>query len=61
MEPVIEVAVSPSGAVEITVSGCTGPSCTDLTKAIERALGQVTRDRKTPDYYRQQEARRVQR
>jgi hypothetical protein len=61
MEPVIEVAVSPSGAVEITVSGCAGPSCADLTKAMEQALGQVTQDRKTPEYYRPQEARRVQR
>jgi hypothetical protein len=61
MEPVIEVIVSPSGAVEITVSGCAGPSCADLTKAMEQALGQVTQDRKTPEYYLRQEARRVQR
>jgi hypothetical protein len=61
MEPVIEVTVSPSGAVEITVSGCAGPSCADLTKAMEQALGQVTQDRKTPEYYLRQEARRVQR
>jgi hypothetical protein len=61
MDPLIEVTVAPDGGVTVTVSGCAGPSCADLTKAMEQALGQVTRDRKTPEYYRHQEARRVQR
>jgi len=61
LEPTIEVAISPAGEVAVTVAGCAGPSCAEVTKAIEQALGRVTADRKTPEYYRQQEVRHVQR
>lgn len=54
MSETIEVSISPTGEVEVKVTGCAGPSCADLTKAIEQALGTVTADRKTPDYYRQE-------
>lgn len=60
-DPVIEVSISPSGEVEVKVSGCAGPACADLTKAIEQALGRVTADRKTAEYFRRQELKRVQR
>jgi hypothetical protein len=53
----IEVSISPTGEVEVKVAGCAGPSCADLTKAIERALGRVTADRKTSAYYLKQEAK----
>lgn len=57
----IEVVVSSDGETTVRVSGCAGPSCADMTKAIEQALGKVTADRKTPEYYRRQEAKREQR
>ncbi|WP_447859641.1 DUF2997 domain-containing protein [Nitrospira calida] len=53
-EPTIEIAISPEGEVEVKVAGCAGPACADLTKAIEQALGRVTADRKTPEYFRQE-------
>lgn len=59
--PDILVSISPSGEVEIKVNGVAGPSCTDLTKAIEQALGSVKTDRKTPEYFRRQEVHRAQR
>lgn len=61
MEPLIEIVIGPHGETEIAVSGCAGPTCTDLTKAIEQALGTVTGDRKTPEFYLRQEVRREQR
>ncbi|MER3425255.1 MAG: hypothetical protein C4293_20540 [Nitrospiraceae bacterium] len=61
MDKVIEVVISQTGETVVKVSGCAGPSCAELTKAIEQALGRVTADRKTPEYYRRQEVRREQR
>jgi len=57
----IMVSISPSGEVEVTVNGVSGPACTELTKAMEQALGTVKADRKTPDFFRTQEVHRVQR
>ena len=58
-EIVIEIEVG--GAVKITVNGCTGPSCKLLTDKIERALGTVTADKKTKDYYEKADNRIVNR
>lgn len=59
MNTEIHVTISPAGEVVVTVDGCAGPSCADLTKAIEQALGRVTADRKTPEYYLRQGGRHV--
>lgn len=61
MEPLIEIVIGPHGETEIAVSGCAGPACADLSKAIEQALGRVAGDRKTPEWYQRQEVRREQR
>jgi hypothetical protein len=61
MSQEIIVSISPNGEVKVTVNGVCGPACADLTKAIEQALGSVTSDRKTPDYFKQREAHRAQR
>lgn len=61
MDPLIEISISPSGEVEVKVSGCAGPSCADLTKAIEEALGKKVSDRKTSEFFRSEEVKRVQR
>jgi len=47
----IIIEIEDGGAVKITVNGCTGPSCKLLTAKIEQALGTVTEDKKTRDYY----------
>jgi len=61
MSQEIIVSISPSGEVKVTVNGVRGPACTDLTKAIEQALGSVKADRKTPEYFQRQEVHRAQR
>lgn len=57
MSETIEIVISPSGEVTVSVSGCIGPSCADLTKALEGALGRVTADRKLPEYALRLEAK----
>lgn len=47
----IKVEVSPTGATKVSVTGCPGPSCVSLTRAIEQSLGVVTSDKKTGDFF----------
>lgn len=46
----ITFTVAPDGTVTSVVNGVAGPKCTDLTKFLD-ALGQVTEDRKTSEFY----------
>ena len=48
----IIITIEDGGATEIKVEGCAGPSCANLTAAIEKALGSTVADVKTPDYHR---------
>lgn len=48
----IIIDVANGGKTEIRVEGCAGPSCVKLTEAIEKSLGVVTSDIKTPEYHR---------
>ncbi|HEC23521.1 MAG TPA: DUF2997 domain-containing protein [Chloroflexi bacterium] len=47
----IEFVIKPDGTVEEKVSGVSGPACEEITEAIEKALGEVVRREKTPDYF----------
>lgn len=47
----ITVRVKPDGKVEVSVDGLKGSSCSDATKAIEKALGATTSDKRTPDFF----------
>ena len=47
----IEITIDESGKTTVEANGFTGSSCTDATKAIERALGAVSHDTKKPEYY----------
>lgn len=47
----IEVLVSPTGETSIKTTGYTGKSCQDATKELELALGTVTADVKSGEYY----------
>ncbi len=47
----IEIIVSSEGAVSIKTTGFTGPSCRDATKAIEKAMGAVSRESLLPEFH----------
>ena len=51
--PTILVTIGPTGETTVSVQGAVGPSCQDLTRALEAALGATTHDAPTPDYYHQ--------
>ena len=44
------VTIGTDGKATIAVQGCVGPSCKSLTAALEKALGTVTSDEKTPEF-----------
>jgi hypothetical protein len=52
MHPTINVVIDEDGATTVSVEGCAGPACKDLTRAIEQALGTLTEDTHTPDFHR---------
>lgn len=49
----IEIVIKPDGTVEEKVTGVAGPACEKVTEAIERALGDVVKRDRRPDYYNQ--------
>jgi hypothetical protein len=49
----ILVTIGPTGETTVSVQGVAGPSCQDLTRALEAALGATTHDAPTSEYYRQ--------
>jgi len=46
----IIVTIAPDGGVQVAVKGVAGPSCVDLTDAIERAVGVVRNKTQTQEY-----------
>jgi hypothetical protein len=53
----VTITINADGTSEISVSCVKGTSCADLTKDIERALGTVKADKKTPEYFEKETAR----
>jgi Protein of unknown function (DUF2997) len=51
MPQLIEVTVSPTGETKIQTKGCAGPRCQEASKFLEQALGLVTADQKTGEFY----------
>ena len=49
----IQVTVGSKGEVTIEVMDGNGQSCSDLTNAIERAVGNTVSDLKKPEFYNQ--------
>lgn len=54
--PEIEIVVSKDGVVTVEALGVVGASCTDLTKALEQALGEVESRFCKVEFYEQAEA-----
>ena len=46
----IIVSISADGDVQVEAKGVRGPGCAKLTEAIEKALGEVTKDQKKPEF-----------
>ena len=55
-EEIIEIIVMPNGETTVRAQGFAGGSCRDATRELERALGQVTGERLTPEFYLDQSA-----
>lgn len=52
----IIVVINGKGETEIKVEGVAGGGCLKATKDLEEALGKVTKDAKTGDFYKQAQA-----
>jgi DUF2997 family protein len=55
----LEITIGPDGAVRIETHGLKGQTCLAETKALEEALGRVTRREKTREFYVQEEKERA--
>jgi hypothetical protein len=51
MSKTIQIIVSPTGETKIETTGFSGGACKDATRELERALGAVTDDQLTGEYY----------
>lgn len=57
MPQLIEVTVSPQGETKIQTKGYEGPRCQEASKFLEQALGLVTAEQKTSEFYASATAR----
>jgi len=55
MPRVIEVIVSPQGETTVQTKGYAGSDCLQASKFLEQALGLVTSETKTAEFYQTQE------
>jgi hypothetical protein len=51
MARVIEVVVSPVGETTVQTKGYAGADCLEVSRFLEQALGIITGDRKTAEFY----------
>jgi hypothetical protein len=51
MPRIIEVTVSPLGETTLQTKGYAGGECLQASKYLEQALGMITADRKTGEFY----------
>ena len=57
----VTIDIDEQGNAKLTVNGCPGPSCKNLTAQIEKALGTVTKDAPTKELYETSKVRVVNR
>jgi hypothetical protein len=53
---IIEVLVTPQGEATVQTRGYGGEDCLQASKFLEQALGIISTDRKTAEYYRPTQA-----
>ena len=51
MPRVIELTVSPTGETTVQTKGFAGSDCLQASRSLEQALGHVSADVKTPEFY----------
>jgi hypothetical protein len=54
MSRMIEITVSSKGETKLETRGFTGTSCRDASRLLEAALGHVTNDQPTAEFYQSQ-------
>jgi hypothetical protein len=54
MPRIIEVTISPRGVTTVQTKGYTGGDCLQASKFLEHALGVITTDHKTAEFYQGQ-------
>jgi hypothetical protein len=52
--PQIEIVVNPAGESQVQTQGFAGPACQAASRFVEQALGQVTHQQVTAEFYQQQ-------
>lgn len=55
MPRVIEITVSPTGATVVQTKGYAGSDCLRASRFLEQALGAVTTDARTAEFYQAQQ------
>ena len=55
----VTIDIDEQGNAKLTVNGCPGSSCKNLTAQIEKALGTVSNDKNTGEFYEQAKARLI--
>ena len=56
MSKVIEITVDPKGGATVQTRGFAGSECREASKFVEQALGQLTAETLTADFYLGQQA-----
>jgi len=51
MASTVKIRIKPGGKLEVKVEGIKGPTCTDVTKTLQKALGDITSDKKTNEFF----------
>lgn len=59
MNEKVTITIAPDGSPTIHVEGIKGPSCKDITRAVEKALGTVKSDKNTAEFMAAKEGQRV--
>jgi hypothetical protein len=57
MARIIEITVSPQGEVTVQTKGYAGSSCLQSSRLLEEALGVVSSDKKTLEFFQTEEVR----
>ena len=59
MSKIIEIIVSKKGETKLETKGFSGSSCTEASRAFEKALGATSGDSYTSEYYTETESNQV--